>query len=216
MLGPQPSHGPSASPGQSTPSGPTTTIFLQLCLLTCWPHSLVLGSVLHPSPPWACLQCRMSLGTRKVPLKRGWVRRSLSPLAPPLMPYPGKAKLSKAAPDPPSPLFQAPSLNTLPGFSPKSLPSGGTGALVLPDQPFTLSPSPSSAPSLLPECTATLSTLDPTHTSGPSTEGPSEESPGSPATSAQPGTSPGCYMLQGTFMPHGKSSWLTYSFGFFN
>ena len=51
---------------------------------------------------------------------------------------------------------------------------------------------------------------------GPSTEGPSEESPGSPATSAQPGTSPGCYMLQGAFMPHGKSSWLTYSFGFFN
>jgi len=172
VLGPQPSHGPSASPGQSTPSGPTTTIFLQLCLLTCWPHSLVLGSVLHPSPPWACLQCRMSLGTRKVPLETDWVRRSLSPLAPPLMPYPGKAKLSKAAPDPPSPLFQAPSLNTLPGFSPKSLPSGGTGALVLPDQPFTLSPSPSSAPSLLPECTATLSTLDPTHTSDPAPRGP--------------------------------------------
>lgn len=45
--------------------------------------------------------------------------------------------------------------------------------------------------------------------------GPLRSLPGSPATSAHPGPLPRlCYTLQGAFMPHGKSSWLTLLFGF--
>lgn len=205
------------SAGQSTPSGPATTVSLQLRLLTCWPHSLVLGSVLHPSPPGACLQCRMSPGTRKVPLKRGWVRRSLCPLAPPLTPYslPRKGQALQSSTRPSQPTLSGSVSQCSPRPFPEKPPfrrrrGPGTSGPALHFITFTFV-----GTSLLPECTATLSTLDPAHTSGPSTEGPSAEPPESPATSAHPGTSPRlCYTLQGAFTPHGKSSWLTYSVGF--
>lgn len=125
------------------------------------------------------------------------------PRAPPLVPYclprKGQALHGSTRPSQPTPSgsFSQYSSRPLPEKPPFRWNRGpGT-----PGPALHLSPSPLSAPSLLLECTSTLSALGPTHASGPSTEGPSAESLGSPATSAHAGTSPRlCYRLQGSFM----------------
>lgn len=150
----------------SSSATPPASISLQIYPLTCWPHSLVLGSAPHPSPhhgplspmqhgPWA----------RKIPLKGAWVRGSLS--SPPLhwrpTVYPAKAKLCSAALSAPSPRQP-----TLPGSSsqysswplPQKPPFWWKRGIGIPWTSFSLyhlhlCPHRS----LLLECTATLPTL---------------------------------------------------------
>lgn len=149
----------------SSSATPPASISLQICPLTCWPHSLVLGSAPHPSPPWASVSnAAWPLGQENSPQGSLGQRVPLQPspstgVLLSTRQRPSSAVQRSAHPALPRPRFQARRLSTLLASPPKASFwwKRGTGIPWTSSSLFHLHLCPHR--SLLLECTATFPTL---------------------------------------------------------